>query len=58
MYCRCGNPIDNVPEHLRDLATWVCQNCTNTVPKPAAALDQAEEPLRGRMAARRRNKAA
>ncbi|MEN6521718.1 MAG: hypothetical protein ABFD46_11290 [Armatimonadota bacterium] len=45
MRCRCGNSIDNVPEHLKDLATWVCQKCTNTAAKPAALTDQLNEPL-------------
>ena len=33
MRCKCGNEIDNVPEHLKDLATWICSKCTNTAPK-------------------------
>ncbi|MCE5323918.1 hypothetical protein LLG46_11465 [bacterium] len=37
MRCRCGNEINNVPEHLRGLANWVCQQCTNVAPKAASA---------------------
>jgi len=33
MRCRCGNEIKNVPEHLQDLAKWVCQQCTNATPR-------------------------
>lgn len=33
MRCRCGNEITHVPEHLRDLADWVCQECINAAPK-------------------------
>ncbi|HPP73794.1 MAG TPA: hypothetical protein PLU88_01545 [Armatimonadota bacterium] len=58
MRCKCGNQIDNVPEHLVDLATWVCQKCTNTAPKPAPVIEQEDEPLRKRIAARRSSKAA
>ena len=45
MRCRkCGNEIHNVPEHLRDLADWVCQQCVNSVPRrnPAAATSEPE----------------
>ncbi len=31
--CRCGNPIENVPEHLQHLASWICQKCSNSSPK-------------------------
>ena len=30
---RCGSEIRHVPEHLSDLAEWLCQQCTNTAPK-------------------------
>lgn len=33
MQCRCGNSIDSVPEHLQDLATWICQKCSNPTPR-------------------------
>jgi hypothetical protein len=58
MECRCGNTMGNVPEHLRDLATWICQKCTNTAPKAEQSIEQAEEPLRKRMVGRRRKEAA
>lgn len=29
MTCKCGKEITNVPEHLRDLADWVCRECSN-----------------------------
>lgn len=35
MLCKCGSEIHNVPEHLRGLASWMCQKCTNTAPKGA-----------------------
>jgi len=44
MRCRCGNEILHVPEHLRDLASWVCQKCTNTAPRGALGVGQ--EPIR------------
>jgi len=53
MLCRCGNEIENVPEHLRELAVWVCQKCTNTVPK-SQPLPFDVDPLRGSSASRRR----
>ncbi|MEN6356431.1 MAG: hypothetical protein ABFD83_05025 [Armatimonadota bacterium] len=40
MRCRCGNEITHVPEHLRDLANWVCQQCTNVAPKATAVADE------------------
>jgi hypothetical protein len=44
MQCKCGNEIGNVPEHLRDLATWVCAKCTNTSSRPEPLYDhQAED---------------
>ncbi len=49
--------ILNVPEHLRDLAEWVCQQCTNTAPK-RIALEALEEPIRRQFVQRRRKKAA
>jgi ribosomal protein L37AE/L43A len=49
--------MDNVPEHLMDLATWICQKCTNTAAKPAALADQLDEPLQKPMV-RRPKKAA
>ncbi len=58
MQCRCGNTIDNVPEHLRDLATWTCQKCTNLTPKAQPMLEQVEQTLRQETAERRRKKAA
>ena len=33
MRCRCGNEIKHVPEHLANLAEWVCEQCTNTAPR-------------------------
>ncbi|MCX6345854.1 MAG: hypothetical protein NT018_12415 [Armatimonadetes bacterium] len=33
MRCKCGNEIQNVPEHLRDLVDWQCQQCADSVPK-------------------------
>ena len=33
MRCKCGNEIHNVPEHLRNLVDWQCQQCSNTAPK-------------------------
>ncbi len=34
MRCRrCGAEIKHVPEHLADLAEWVCQQCTNAAPR-------------------------
>ncbi|MFQ3549915.1 MAG: hypothetical protein SNJ70_09215 [Armatimonadota bacterium] len=27
MRCKCGNEISHVPEHLQDLAKWVCRQC-------------------------------
>ena len=36
MRCRCGNEIKNVPEHLRGLANWVCEQCTNVAPRSDA----------------------
>jgi len=33
LVCRCGNVIENVPEHLQHLASWVCQKCSNTAPR-------------------------
>lgn len=33
MLCKCGSEITNVPDHLRDLASWMCQKCTNTAPR-------------------------
>ena len=45
MRCRCGNEIVHVPEHLRDLASWVCQKCTNTAPRGAMGVGEVQ-PLR------------
>ncbi len=36
MRCKCGNEINNVPEHLRDLADWQCKECANSAPKHPA----------------------
>ena len=58
MRCRrCGNEIRHVPEHLRDLADWLCSECTNTAPKrdPVGAR---VEPARRQVAQRRKKKAA
>ncbi len=33
MRCKCGNEIRNVPEHLRGLADWVCQQCSTSAPR-------------------------
>jgi len=46
MRCRCGNEIRHVPEHLRDLANWLCHKCTTTAPRSAMTVDQ--EPPRSR----------
>lgn len=32
MICKCGRPIENVPEHLKHLAVWVCRECSNAPP--------------------------
>lgn len=32
MTCKCGKEISNVPEHLKDIASWVCRECSNTPP--------------------------
>ena len=40
MRCRCGNEIRHVPEHLRDLANWLCHKCTTTAPRSAMTVDQ------------------
>ncbi|MCC6485256.1 MAG: hypothetical protein IT209_10460 [Armatimonadetes bacterium] len=29
MTCKCGREITNVPDHLKDLAEWVCRECSN-----------------------------
>lgn len=58
MRCKCGNDIGNVPEHLRDLATWVCQKCTDTSRKAAPVLEQEDELIRKQAVARRRKEAA
>ncbi len=42
---RCGSEILHVPEHLRDLAEWVCQECTNVAPR-RGAIDVKQEPIR------------
>ena len=58
MRCRrCGNEIRHVPEHLRDLAEWVCQECTNVTPHRGAA-DVKREPVRKQVTQRRSKKAA
>ena len=46
MLCRCGNEISNVPEHLRDLASWICEKCTNTAPKGVSLTIDIEPPKR------------
>lgn len=38
MTCKCGREIVNVPEHLKDLASWVCKECSNA-PPPNALTD-------------------
>lgn len=60
MRCKCGNQIDNVPEHLVDLATWICSKCTNAAARQGqAGLDQMEdEPLRKQVADKDPKKAA
>lgn len=58
MRCRkCGNEIKNVPEHLADLAEWVCQECTNAIPK-RVAVPMSEETLQKRLEAQHRKKDA
>ncbi len=32
MKCKCGREISNVPEHLKDLASWVCKECSDAPP--------------------------
>jgi len=54
---KCGNEINNVPEHLANLAVWVCQQCTNTAPR-REALHMSEETIQKRAASRGRRKAA
>ena len=44
MLCRCGNEIENMPEHLKDLVEWVCQKCTNTAPKSQVLPFEVEPP--------------
>jgi hypothetical protein len=36
MRCRCGNELERVPPHLRELAAWVCQQCAYGEPKRVA----------------------
>ncbi len=56
MQCgRCGSEIHNVPEHLRDLADWVCQQCTNTAPR-RSVIEAHPEPAKNQ--AMRRGKQA
>ncbi len=38
MRCKCGNEI-KVPEHLRDLATWICTKCANASPKQVEVIE-------------------
>jgi len=33
LVCRCGNVIENVPDHLQHLASWICHKCSNTSPR-------------------------
>lgn len=54
---KCGNEIRNVPEHLANLVEWVCQDCSNRVPK-RVAIHMDEEFIQKRMASRGRKKAA
>lgn len=56
MRCRCGNEIKNVPEHLRNLATWVCQQCTNSAPRNTTITLREEQERK--IAAKRDKKAA
>ncbi len=58
MRCRCGNEIKHVPEHLRDLADWVCQQCTNTAPRNSTVGMSGEEPVRRTSTFGRKKKAA
>ena len=54
---RCGNEIVHVPEHLRGLAEWVCQQCISTAPRRLVA-DVREEPISRQFGHRRGRKAA
>ena len=54
---RCGSEIHHVPEHLRDLAEWVCQECTNVAPR-RGTIDVKEQQIRTRSTQRRSKKAA
>jgi hypothetical protein len=58
MRCRCGNDINNVPEHLRGLASWVCQQCTNAAPKQAGGAFNSQDSLRRPMHFGRKKQAA
>lgn len=42
MRCKCGSEIDNVPEHLKDLATWICSKCTNTSPRGESVIARSD----------------
>ena len=54
---RCGNEIHHVPEHLRDLAEWLCSECSNTAPR-RDAVGFSDEPIQKQMSGRRKRKAA
>jgi hypothetical protein len=58
MRCRCGNEIKNVPEHLRGLASWVCEQCTNTAPKQNPVVVAQPESFRKPLNIGRRKQAA
>lgn len=59
MRCRCGNEINHVPEHLRDLANWVCQQCTNTAPRTnTVSVMTSEEPIYKQVPQRQKKDAA
>jgi len=58
MRCSCGNEIKHVPEHLQGLANWVCQECTNAVPRNPSVGLASDEPIRKQMADARKQQAA
>ena len=58
MRCRCGNEIQHVPEHLRDLANWVCQQCTNVPTQNGAIETMSERRVRKQMAEEAKKRAA
>jgi hypothetical protein len=54
--------MDNVPDYLGDLATWICQKCTNATPQAGRAVmvehEEDDEPISRRTVVKRRREAA